>query len=415
VAFTSKQRQLGRLLLFAVCVSGVATYSWFAVNAYRAQRLAGQSDKHSIEKAVALAPQNATFHDLLCRATIFSSLKPERAVDECRKAAELNPYSSSAWLDLAQAYYSVGNKQLNNAAVHKALEVDPTTPDTAWNAANFFLLQGNTAEALKQFAVVLREEPSLVPPALNVCWQSLHDVNRIQSILPPNSSVYLAFIKLLVSKGEFDSAHHVWLSLMKSEAPVDYHRCIFYIDNLIQSGDVSGASDAWKQLASKSQAFQAYSQPGNLITDGSFAQEILNAGFDWRYTPRPQIAVTLDAVEFHTGERSLRLVYSESGTNAGIYQYIAVQPTRRYRLSAWVRSESLETANGPTLVVSDGFENAIYGSTEETIGTTPWHRVATDLRIRPETKLLILAVLRSPGDTSIQGKFWVDDIKLEPL
>ena len=411
----SKQRLLLRLLVFAVCAAGMVSYTWFAIKAYRAERLANRSDQSSVEKAVALAPQNATYHDLLCRSMIFVSQEPKRAVDECKRASELNPYSSSIWLDLAQAYYSVGNKELNNRAIHKALSVDPTTPDTTWNAANFLLLEGDTSEALKQFGIVLREEPSLAPPALNTCWQSLHDINRIQSILPPNPGVYLALIKLLLSSGELDPAHRVWSGLMQLKTVPDYHQSLFYIDGLLEAHIVAQASVAWKELSSRSQALQAYSQPDNLITDGSFTQEILNSGFDWRYTPRPQIAVTLDKSEFHSANRSLRLAYSENGSDAGIFQYIAVLPNTRYRLSAWVRSENLETANGPRLTVLDGYDNAIYGATEETIGTTPWHLVETLLQSGPETKLLILAVTRRPGETRIQGKFWVDDIKLEPL
>jgi len=415
MARRSEQSLSLRLLLFAFCIVGVTGYTWCAVKTYRAQRYADRSDQSSIEKAVALAPRNATYHQLKCRSMIFASQEPERAVDECRKASELNPYSSSIWLDLAQAYYAVGNRQLNDAAIHKALAVDPTTPDTAWSAANFLLIQGNTPEALEQFAIVLREDPSLAPAALNICWQSLHDIKRIQSILPSNPELYLAFIKLLLSTGELDSAHEIWSGLMQLKTAPDYHQGLFYIDHLLQAHDVARASDAWKQLSCRSKALQAYTQPDNLIMDGTFSQEILNSGFDWRYVPKPHIAVTLDRGEFHSGNRSLRLVYSDSDGDAGIFQYIAVHPDTRYRLSAWVRSEDLETANGPILSALDGYGNEIYGSTEETIGTTPWHRVEAELHTGPDTKLMILAVLRHPGETRIQGQFWVDEVKLEPI
>ncbi len=404
-----------RAFLFALCVAVVATYTWFAVNAYRAQRLADRSDQASIKKAVALAPQDATYHDLLCRSMMFVSQEFERAADECKKASELNPYSSSIWLDLAQAYYSVGNNQLTNSAIHRALVVDPTTPDTAWSAANFFLVQGNTSEALQQFAIVLREDPSLASSALNICWQSLRDINRIQSILPPNPKVYFAFIQLLLSANEPGSARLIWSALMQLKTSFDFHQSLFYVDSLLQAGAVAEATDAWKQLASRSKALQAYSQPGNLIMDASFSQEILNSGFDWRYTPKPKIALTLDTADSHSEDRSLRLVYSENGGDAGIFQYIAVRPDTHYRLSAWVKSEDLETANGPMLTVSDAYSNEIYGSLPETIGTTAWHSMQAEVQTGPATKLVTLAILRHPGETRIQGKFWIDDICLKPL
>jgi hypothetical protein len=401
-------------LLFAIGTAAVS-YAWFAITAYRAQELAQRSDQRSIEKAIGLAPRSAEYHDQLCRTMMFISQQPDSAVAQCKKASELNPYSSAIWLDLAQAYYSVGNRELNNIAVHRALAVDRTTPDTVWNVANFLLLQGNTDEALNKFATVLRENPSLAPASLNVCWQSLHDVDRIRNILPPNSDAYLAFIKLLLSTGELAAARHIWSGLMHLNAPLDFHQALFYIDNLIEARSVPEASEAWKELMSKSTVLQAYSQPNNLITDGTFAQEVLNSGFDWRYTPKSQITIALDKSEFHTASRSLRFEYSGTGSDAGIFQYIAVRPAMRYRLSAWVKSDQLETANGPTITLFDADNNATFGFTEETAGTTPWHRVETEVQTGPQTKLLVLAVSRRPGETRIQGKFWVDDIKLEPL
>lgn len=415
MALSSKQGLPRRLLLLAICIGGLATYDWFVIRLYRAQRLADRSDRISIEKAAILEPRNATYHDLLCRSMIFVSRESERAINECRKASELNPYSSSIWLDLAQAYFSAGNNRLTEDATHKALLVDPTTPDTAWSAANFFLIQGDSSEALKQFAIVLREEPTLSTPVLNICWQSFHDINRIQSILPPNPEVYLDFIKLLLSTGDLEPARQIWSALIQLKTPFDYHQALFYIDTLLKTRSVDSANDAWKQLSSKSKVLQAYSRPRDLVMNGSFSQEILDSGFDWRYIPRPQIVVTLDGAAFHSGNRSLMLKYKQSGSDAGIFQYIAVEPSTRYRLSAWVKSEDLETANGPSLTLSDAYDNTIYGSTEETIGTTPWHRVETTLQTGPETKLLILALLRRPGETRIQGKLWLDDIKLEPL
>ncbi len=415
MALSWKQGLPQRLLLSAICIGGLATYDWFVIRLYWAQRLADRSDRISIEKATILEPRNATYHDLLCRSMIFVSREPERAINECRTASELNPYSSSIWLDLAQAYFSVGNNRLSDYAIHKALLVDPTTPDIAWSAANFFLIQGDSSEALKQFAIVLREEPTLSTPVLNICWQSFHDINRIQSILPPNPEVHLGFIKLLLSTGDVEPARQIWSALIQLKTPFDYHQALFYIDNLLKTRSVDSANDAWKQLSSKSKVLQAYSRSGNLVMDGSFSEEILDAGFDWRYIPRPQIVVTLDSTAFHSGNRSLMLTYEQSGSDAGIFQYIAVEPSTRYRLSTWVKSEDLDTANGPSLTLSDAYDNTIYGSTEETIGTTPWHRVETTLETGPETKLLILAVLRRPGETRIQGKLWLDDIKLEPL
>jgi hypothetical protein len=202
---------------------------------------------------------------------------------------------------------------------------------------------------------------------------------------------------------------------MKLKQSFDYHDALFYVDSLLEARAVENATDAWMQLASRSKAMQAYSHPDNLVVDGSFSEEILNSGFDWRYTPRPNIAVALDTNDFHSGTRSLSLTYSENGSDAGLFEYIAVQPNKNYQLSAWVKSEDLETANGPRLTLSDASNNTISVATEETSGSTTWHQLETKVQTGPQTKLLVIAILRSPGETRIQGKFWIDDIILRPM
>ena len=415
MAQISKQIRTRKILLFVLCLVGIGDYIAAVTNGYRAQEFATHSDQASIRRAIALDSQDADYHDLLCRGMIFEFQEASRAVEECRKASELNPYSSVIWLDLAQAYYLIGNKELNSAAIHMALAVDPTTPNTIWSVANFLLAHGNTSEALKQFSLVLQREPSLAPATLNVCWRTLHDVNRIQTILPSNPSEYLEFIRILHSAGQFEQASHVWSSLMQLRNDIDYRRSLFYVDDLLQARRAAQAVEAWKQLSKRSAALRAYAKPGSLIMDGSFAHEILNSGFDWRYNPNSQTVVALDTSDFYSGSRSLKLSYSGAGDDAGIFQYIAVQPKSPYLLSAWVKSDDLTTANGPALVLVDAYSHDPLGSTQETIGTTAWHHIETTLKTGSETQLLLLSIVRHPGTTSIYGNFWIDDIQLKPL
>ena len=114
-----------------------------------------------------------TYYDLLGRNLLFMAQRPSSAATAFDKASELNPYSSTYLLDLAQAYYGMGKKQENLATLRKAIAIDPKTPDVAWSAGNFFLVQGDTTEALQQFAAILRNEPSLADPVLSVCWRTL--------------------------------------------------------------------------------------------------------------------------------------------------------------------------------------------------------------------------------------------------
>ncbi|MGA3128928.1 MAG: carbohydrate binding domain-containing protein [Candidatus Korobacteraceae bacterium] len=346
---------------------------------------------------------------------MFDKQDAAAATPYCKRATELDPYQSAYWLHLALAYYRTGAEHEQQDAILKAISVDPTTPDVAWEAANFFLVQGKIPEALRQFSVVIRGDPNFVTPSLDLCWRALRDVNAIEAMLPPDPEVYLQFIKSLIAKNEWGAAHHVWSSLLQLNRQFDYHHALFYVDALLQNQDVGGAEEAWKQLSSRSAVLSRYSSSDNLIANGDFAEEILNGGLDWRYSPQPGIAVSVDTTQFHRGNQSVLISYSDTGGNSGLSEWVPVKPDTKYTVAAWVKSEELRSANGPGISVSDAYDNTRYALTPETVGTTPWHLVEKSFQTGPKTRLVIVRIVRDPANTRILGQFWIDDISLRPF
>ena len=403
-----------RTIGLAVCIVLVAVYGWFATRSFRASRLASSLDVPSVERAVALEPRSAAYQDLLCRFLLFDKQEPSAAVPHCQRATQLNAYHSTYWLDLALAYYSVGAEHEQQQAILKAVSVDPTTPDVAWEAANLFLAQGKVPEALPQFAVAMRGDPNLVSPSLDLCWRTLHDVSAIQAILPPDPAAYLQFVRLLTTKNEWEGAHQIWSALILLDRGIDYRQALFYVDSLLQKGDVARANEAWDQLASRSATLNRYSRTDNLVVDGGFEKEILNAGFDWRYSAQSGSVVSLDSAEFRSGSQSLLISYHGTGGDSGMFQHVPVKPNTQYTVSAWTKSQKLESANGPVISVSDAYNGKLYAETPETLGTTVWHRVETSFQTGPESELVTVRLSRDPGNTLIDGEFWVDDVSLRP-
>jgi tetratricopeptide (TPR) repeat protein len=312
------------------------------------------------------------------------------------------------------AYYSTGAEREQEQAILKAISVDPTTPDVAWNAANFFLAQGKVAEALRQFAVVMRSDPDMVRPSLQLCWRTLHNVGAIEAILPPDPDAYLQFIRLLISKNQWEGAHQVWSALSLLNQEIDYRQALFYVDGLLQQRDVARAKEAWDQLMSHSATLSRYRRTDNLVVDGSFKEAILNAGFDWRYSAQPGSAVSVDNTEYHSGRRSLLISYNGAGGDAGISQYVPVKPNTQYTISAWAKSQELDSANGPSISVRDAYDGKPYALTQETLDTTAWHHLESGFQTGPETELVTILITRDPGNTHVKGKFWVDGVSLRP-
>lgn len=399
-------------ILLLIC-SLLGVYVWCVATVYEAHRFSVSHNEASLQRAIRLQPHDATNFDLLGQYFIWDGQDPRAAAAQFQRAVRLNPYESSYWIHLAQAENSLGDKSEQSSAIRKAIAVDPTTPDVAWTAANFFLVQGETQKALDQLAVVMRSDPWMADAALELSWRAAADVKPIQDRLPPDPEIYLKLVKLLVAKQQWTAADHVWSSMLRLNREFDARSALFYVDALLAKRDVAAAQVAWQQITNRSSRLQPYITPENLVVNARFDQEFLNAAFDWRYSPQPGVAVSLDSTQSYQGSAALLITYSgSSNEDAGLSQYIPVTPGVRYVASAWVKSEELESANGPQLTVNDGYRSREYSRAEETLGTSGWHLVRAPFTTGTDTNLVVIRFARTPGSTLIRGRFWIGNVQM---
>lgn len=402
-----------RVTLLLIC-GAAALYTWCALRVFQAHRQSDNRDLGSLQRATRLQPKDASNYDLVGQYYMWNVQDPGAAEQQFRQAVSLNPYDSEYWLHLAQAYSSLGEDGNEGAAIRKAIAVNPTTPDIAWNAANFFLIQGDNARALDALAVVVRNDPNMAESALGLAWRASGDLKEIESRLPAEPELYIKLIKVLIAREQWEGANQVWSALWKMNRGFDAHSVLFYVDSLLAKHDVVGAQNAWQQLLTRFDSMKLYVSPGNLVVNPGFDREILNAGFDWHYATVPNVIALLDSTQSHDGTESLLITYSGPNQDIGMFQYVPVTPGMTYNASAWVKSEELQTANGPRLSVIDGYTDVELAHSEETLGTSSWHRVTTDFTPDPNTHLVRLLFLRNPWQTQIQGRFWIDGLRLTP-
>ncbi len=185
------------------------------------------------------------------------------------------------------------------------------------------------------------------------------------------------------------------------------------MDYLIEKHETSAAVQAWQLLLARDRDIQAYVQAGNLIVDGGLEKELLNGGFDWRYSDSGGVQLSIDNSEFHSGNQSVRMAFSGPGvSDPGIFQYVPVRPDTNYHFSAYTKAEDIESASGPRLAVLDAYSGKEYVLSDDSLGTTGWREQSADFQTAPESSLVIIKVTRVPGDPLIKGKFWIDDLSL---
>ena len=127
------------------------------------------------------------------------------------------------------------------------------------------------------------------------------------------------------------------------------------------------------------------------------------------------MTLTLDPTEHHGGgNRSLLITFDGSGIiDAGIYQFIAVQPSTLYQFSAYYKNGELEGAGGPHISIQDVVTQAVlYESDELKEAGESWKPVTGEFTTPDDCRLLVLRVRRLPEGSPIRGKLWVDDFHL---
>lgn len=403
-----------RIVLLVAVLAVAGLYLRATSRAYRALRWAEETTPESLQTAVRLEPSNAEFRYRIGRYSLLAQDFPN-AIADFNAAIALNPYDARYWLDLASADLASADLPGTQQALARAMEVDPTTPEVVWQAANYELVQGNTELALRRFHDLVEHDSETLLAVMNVCWRATRDPDLIaEKVLPARADAQFTFIRFLWNKHEPEAADKVWSHIIALKQPFPAQLAFPYLDYLISRGESAGTAEAWAQLAAANPAYRAFVPVGNQIVNGGFELDLLNGGLDWRYLPKDGVSVIIDISRAHSGKRSLAITFTGTPEDAGVFQFVPVRGNTRYRFSGFMMAEDLETVSPPRFSALGLRGNQPYVLTEGVTGSAGWQQFHSEFTTRPEDDLLLVRVVRRPSQRLIRGKVWVDDISLVP-
>jgi len=439
IAFNTPARKrliAGLALLFA------AAYLGLAARQFAASWLGSRNQLASLKKAAWLDPGNADYRNHVGRYYDVAAHDPIAAIGNYKAAVQLNPYSAEYWFDLAGAYQVLADSANQTAALDNAIRAEPTKPDVAWTAANFFLVQGENEKALREFRVVMANDPTLAASAIGLCWRINPDVDvLLRDAVPPTASADIAFLSLLQNhvglllrklassdadvdvaslkeqiKKETADTFKVWTALMESHDPFEEQYAYDYIRFLLLYQEIDQAALAWHQTADRFQQLSYLPSTSNLVVNAAFSLPVLNNGFDWQYEKQSDVDLKFDDAVAHAGPRSLRITFHGTGINdAGLYQFVPVQPQTTYEFSAYYKTDTnaeLEGAGGPHFAIQDMFDRKVIYESSELKNAESWMRADGEFTTSADCKLVKLLIRRVPEGAAIRGKLWVDDFHI---
>jgi hypothetical protein len=408
------QTSARKIIFLGTCLSLSVVYIGLVAREFLADHLSQNLDLASLQMAARLGPGNADYQYRLGHYFLQTQHEPRAAAQFFKSATALNPYYASYWLELSRTYRRLANSEQEKDALQHAVAAAPSTPDVAWDVANFYWGLGETDGALQEFRVVLEHDPYSLDAALDLCWRIKPDADALlRDVVPRNADVYSSFLDFLIAKNQPDAATKVWAQMVQIHQPVETRYVFDYVRYLIDQRKVRQASQAWQQAATLCDLSGYQPSSHNLVVNGDFSLPVLNGGFDWLYEKLSDVSLAVDPTESHYGHRSLSIVFDSRGIeDAGIRQLIPVEPNTKYEFSAYFKSENLEGAGGPRFLLEDRFTGANYFASEELKDAGFWKQVRGTFDTGQDTKLLVLRIQRVPAGNAIRGKLWIDDIRL---
>jgi tetratricopeptide (TPR) repeat protein len=390
-------------------------YSGWAVRGYMADRSAALVTRDSLTRAIRLDPGNATYRFALGRYIEAQQDLPG-AIAQYRSALDLNRNPARYWLALATAYMQAGDANGFNSALAEAGKVAPNDLEVAWETGNWLLIEGDQDGAFRAFRNVVEADPNARRTVLDVCWRATRDAREILRVLPAAPAPLMDFLQWSVERDRPEAAAVAWDALRGLKQDFDPLPALSLVSSWLAHGRVQEAQTIWDQIAVLAPQLKSYRAGTNLVVNGGFDQDLLNAGFDWHIiSATPAIGISIDRTEFHDGDSSLLLTFDGTTPEAvGVSQVVPLKPATTYEMSLFMRSRDLASNSGLRLLVADFKTQKALFLSDDALGSTGWHELKGSFTTAADAQAVELRLVRTPADRPIQGSVWIDQVSVIP-
>ena len=405
---------------------------------FRADRIIrSEQTVDSYSRALEYDPGNATlwWHRGRLRHYSVGTVDIPLAISDYQKALSLNPRLSQAWVDLADCYERTGRYAEAEEALDKACATYTYSPITRWQAGNFFLRRGNLPRMYECFKMASQYDPGKLDIAIDIAWKV--DPERagiLEKLVPDTLPANLRYLDFLVSRDELDLARAAWERVLKNDIPPETEfkaaSSFGYIDHLLARSRFEDAERVWDEALQKSGSglrdmrmvregpADRASGPPNLVWNGSFENEILRGGFDWRYPEMKDVQFEVDLNNRIEGLKSFKVTFGGANLQfSHLSQIVPIPGPGSYLLDFYLRTEGLTTDQTPYLSIQ-GYPEASGASlrTDRFPESTEWKKLTFPFEVSNKCKAIQLVLRRDPSskfDNLIKGSLWLDDISIK--
>jgi Flp pilus assembly protein TadD len=402
--------------------------SWFVVRWYVGNTIAEyfQSEDHRLETAqmaVGLAPNDPLPHWRLGNLA-QKELPPDQislVVREYEKAVSLSPSDYRLWMEFGAALEQAGEFEKAGRALREAVKLAPSYAFPRWYLGNLLIRTDHYDEGFAELRRASEANDQFQSQLFNLAWQlNKNESDSLKAAVGNAPAVRAAFSRYLFDRGHYEDGMRLWNTLTETEKRESRAAADPIIATLIANQRYHQAMQIWNEVA-PSPAY--YAELGHILDRGFESNLAYGPGavFGWQVQSNSQVQMGIDANQGHTGSRSLRLFFqARSHIDAiNVSQLVPVQPNTEYDFECYLKTDKLESAETPVIVIANAGDDAILaGSPAAPSGSNDWQRISLSFKTGAKTEGVKVRMLRNSCPDSpvcpIFGTVWYDDFDLKP-
>ena len=419
-------RQASARVAIGVVVLLALAFGWFAVRWQLGNMLADltQPSEPSAKEVAALALRLSPGDPMVnwfvagTRKNIFTPEGVSATANAYETVARLSPNDYRWWVELGRAREQTEEIEAAEKAYRRAVEIAPNYVYPHWQLGNFYLRQGRSQEAFDELKKSAVSNSVYRNQVFSIVWDFYEkDTARLEEIAGSAPSVRADLAKFYASKQRAEDSLRIWNTLSDEEKTADAAVARIIAQAFYEKRIFRQSQEFVRELGIEPEArFETVQNAGFETPFGNLNETY----FGWKVVPKDKLEVKFDPTQKKEGRRGLRLSFTGfSEPNLyNIYQYVTVQPTGRYRLTFWLRTENLKSGGTPALEIYNANDDkTIVASEPYPTGTTDWQQIKLEFGAPANAEAVGVRTIRAfcGAECPIIGTIWYDDFKLEKI
>ena len=410
------------LIIIAALVFGWLSISWQIGNMFASLTPSNAPNaKSAADLAFGLSPHDPIANWLKANVEkdTYTAQGLQNAVASLEQAVRYAPEDYRYWLELGRAYEQIENFEKAEKAFLRAAAVAPNYSNVHWQIGNYYLRRAREADAFPALRKSAETSAVYREQVFSVVWDYFEkDKARLEQLAGDKSDMRAGLAKFYAAKELPEDSLRIWNTLSEDDKTRNQDIARLITQALYDKRFYRSSIEFVRQLGIEPLANAETVQNGGF--EAPIAADAKEAFFGWKYTRKEKVDINPDPMKKKEGNKSLRVTFNGfTGIEIkNFMQVVTVEADRKYRLSFWLKTESLKSAGTPVLeIINANDEKIITTGTAFPAGTQDWTLTAIEFTAPPNAEAVAIRFDRAYcGDACpIVGTFWVDDFKLEKI